>query len=148
MADRNFELSSTPEERCQHFLSLRDLRDIADLLEINYDYLVQYTREIPLSRQYVIYNIPKKSGSFRTKYLIERRWCPGCHTYQEDTVTAALPGHRRGLHVLLLVVYQKVALGLSYRKIQHELRSYFGLRLSVGQLPSLVAEVAALFGPA
>jgi hypothetical protein len=46
------------------------------------------------------------------------------------------------------VVYHKVALGLSYRKIQHELRSYFGLSISAGELPSMVAEIAALFGPA
>jgi hypothetical protein len=52
------------------------------------------------------------------------------------------------LHVLLFVVYQKVALGLSYAKIQRELRTYFGLRVSVGELPSMVAEIAALFGPA
>jgi hypothetical protein len=48
----------------------------------------------------------------------------------------------------LFVVYQKVALGLSYTKIQHELRSYFGLRISLGELPGMVAEIAALFGPA
>jgi len=83
-----------------------------------------------------------------TKYLIERRWCPSCRTYQEDAVAAALPRHRLGLHVLLFVVYQKVALGLSYRKIQHELRTYFGLTLSAGELPGMVAEIAALFGPA
>jgi transposase len=83
-----------------------------------------------------------------TKYVIERRWCPACRTYHEDAVTDALPRHRLGLHVLLFVVYQKVALGLSYGKIQHELRTYFGLRISVGELPGMVAEVAALFGPA
>ncbi len=83
-----------------------------------------------------------------TKYVIERRWCPNCRTYHEDTVTAALPRHRLGLHVLLFVVYQKVALGLSYGKIQHELRTYFGLTVSAGELPGMVAEIAALFGPA
>jgi len=83
-----------------------------------------------------------------TKYVIERRWCPSCRTYHEDTVTAALPRHRLGLHVLLFVVYQKVALGLSYGKIQHELRTYFGLTVSAGELPGIVAEIAALFGPA
>ena len=83
-----------------------------------------------------------------TKYVIERRWCPTCRTYHEDAVTQALPRHRLGLHVLLFVVYQKVALGLSYGKIQRELRSYFGLTISAGELPSMVAEVAALFGPA
>lgn len=63
-------------------------------------------------------------------------------------VTDALPRHRLGLHVLLFVVYQKVALGLSYSKIQRELRSYFGVTISLGELPSMVAEVAALVGPA
>lgn len=83
-----------------------------------------------------------------TRYLIERRWCPRCRTYHESPLSAALPNHRFGLHVLLFVVYQKVALGLSYAKIQHELRTYFGLSISVGELPSMVEEVAKLFGPA
>lgn len=83
-----------------------------------------------------------------TRYEIERRWCPHCHTYKEAPVTAALPRHRLGLHVMLFVVYQKVAVGLSYGKIRHELATYFGLRVSKGELSNLVAEVAALFGPA
>lgn len=83
-----------------------------------------------------------------TRFLIERRWCPRCRTYHESPLTAALPNHRFGLYVLLFVVYQKVALGLSYAKIQQELRIYFGLSISVGELPSMVAEVAQLFGPA
>lgn len=83
-----------------------------------------------------------------TKYLIERRWCPRCRAYHEASVASALPNHRFGLHVLLFVVYQKVALGLSYSKIQHELRTYFGLTISVGELPTMVDEVAQLFGPA
>ncbi len=60
----------------------------------------------------------------------------------------ALPRQRLGLHVLLFVVYQKVALGLSYSKLQHELRTYFGLSVSAGELPSMLAEIAAMFGPA
>lgn len=46
------------------------------------------------------------------------------------------------------VVYQKVALGLSYGKIQHELATCFGLRVSQGELVRLVATIARLFGPA
>ena len=53
-----------------------------------------------------------------------------------------------GLQVMLFVVYQKVVLGLSYGKIRHELHTYFGLRLSKGELSNLVAEVADRFGPA
>jgi transposase len=100
------------------------------------------------TRERVVEDIVLVRPTVITKYVIERRWCPKCRTYHEDALSAALPRHRLGLHVLLFVVYQKVALGLSYGKIQRELRSYFGLRLSAGELPGMVAEIAALFGPA
>jgi hypothetical protein len=100
------------------------------------------------TRERLIEDIDLARPTIVTKYLIERRWCPQCRTYHEDAVTSALPRHRLGLHVLLFVVYQKVALGLSYGKIRHELRTYFGLTVSAGELPSMVAEIAALFGPA
>src|SRR5262245_37118053 len=103
---------------------------------------------IGTTRERVVEDIVLVRPTVITKYLIERRWCPSCRAYHEDTVTDALPRHRLGLHVLLFVVYQKVALGLSYSKIQRELRSYFGLRVSVGELPSMLAEIATLFGPA
>jgi hypothetical protein len=63
-------------------------------------------------------------------------------------VTAALPNHRLGLQVMLFVVYQKVALGLSYPKIKRELEAYFGLTVTTTTLINLVAEVARMFGPA
>ena len=100
------------------------------------------------TRERVIEDIDLVRPTMITKYVIERRWCPQCRTYHEDAVTAALPRHRLGLHVLLFVVYQKVALGLSYGKIRHELRTYFGLTVSAGELPGMVAEIAAVFGPA
>jgi transposase len=100
------------------------------------------------TRERVVEDIVLVRPTVITKYVIERRWCPNCRTYHEDAVTDALPGHRLGLHVLLFVVYQKVALGLSYSKIQRELQTYFGLSISAGELPGMVAEIAALFGPA
>lgn len=100
------------------------------------------------TRERVVEDIVLVRPTVITKYVIERRWCPACRTYHEDAVTDALPRHRLGVHVLLFVVYQKVALGLSYSKIQRELRTYFGLTSSAGELPSMVAEIAALFGPA
>lgn len=47
---------------------------------------------------------------------------------------------------MLFVVYQKVALGLSYGKIKTELALYFGLEVSRGQLSNIVLEVSQLFG--
>lgn len=83
-----------------------------------------------------------------TCYEIERGWCPHCRTYQENPVTAALPSYRLGLRLMLFVVYQKVAVGLSYGKIKRELATYFGLTVSRGALSAMVAEVARRFGPA
>jgi transposase len=103
---------------------------------------------IGTTRSRVVEDIVLVRPTVITKYVIERRWCPSCRSYHEDAVTEALPRHRLGLHVLLFVVYQKVALGLSYSKIQRELRTYFGLTISLGELPSMVAEIARLFGPA
>ena len=100
------------------------------------------------TRERVVEDIDLVRPTVVTNYVIERRWCPQCRAYHEDAVTDALPRHRLGLHVLLFVVYQKVALGLSYGKIQRELRTYFGLTVSAGELPGMVAEIAALFGPA
>jgi transposase len=100
------------------------------------------------TRSRVVEDIVLVRPTVSTKYVIERRWCPSCRSYHEDAVSQALPRHRLGLHVLLFVVYQKVALGLSYSKIQPELRTYFGLTISLGELPSMVAEIARLFGPA
>jgi len=83
-----------------------------------------------------------------TRYVIERRWCPECGAYKESPVTAALPRYRLGLQVMLFVVYQKTAMGLSYGKIKRELKTYFGLEVSRGTLVNIMTEVSRMFGPA
>lgn len=101
-----------------------------------------------VERQRTVEDIEPIRPTIVTRYLIERRWCPRCQKYQESPVTTALPNYRLGLHVMLFVVYQKVALGLSYPKIQQELATYFGLRVTTTTLINLVTEVAQRFGPA
>jgi hypothetical protein len=98
-------------------------------------------------RSRVIEDIEPVRSTIVTRYEIERRWCPECRAYQENPVTAALPRYRLGLHLMLFVVYQKVALGLSYGKIRRELAIYFNLSVSRKTLQAIVAEVAHLFGP-
>lgn len=99
-------------------------------------------------RSRVVEDIEPVRPTVVTRYEIERGWCPHCRTYQENPVTAALPRYRLGLHLMLFVVYQKVALGLSYGKIRRELVTYFNLSVSRKTLQAIVAEVAHLFGPA
>ena len=101
-----------------------------------------------IERDRVVEDIEPVRPTIVTRYVIERRWCATCRAFKEHPVTAALPRHRLGLNVMLFVVYQKVALGLSYGKIQRELATYFGLQVSQGELVSIVAQVAHLFGPA
>ncbi len=106
-----------------------------------------FTGETQL-RSRVVEDIEPVRPTIVTRYEIERGWCPTCRTYKENPVTAALPRYRLGLHLMLFVVYQKVALGLSYGKIKRELATYFGLSVSRQTLQAMVSEVARLFGPA
>lgn len=83
-----------------------------------------------------------------TTDVIARRWCPNGRIYHAATVTAAVPRHRLGRPILRFVGYQQVALGRRYGNIQHALRTSFGLTVRVGELPRMVAEMAARCGPA
>ncbi len=86
--------------------------------------------------------------TINTRFVIERGWCPQCRRYHESPVAEALPQRRFGFNLMLFVVYQKVALGLSYGKIKRELSLYFGLTISKGELSNIVLEMSRLFGPA
>lgn len=101
-----------------------------------------------VERERTVEDIEPIRPTIVTRYIIERRWCPCCRKYKESPVTAALPNYRLGLHLMLFVVYQKVALGLSYPKINRELSTYFGLRVTPTTLMNIVAEMARIFGPA
>lgn len=101
-----------------------------------------------VERERTIEDIEPVRPTIVTRYTIERRWCSCCKEYKESPVSAALPNCRLGLNVMLFVVYQKVALGLSYGKVRRELSMYFGLEVSKAQLIWMVAEIARFFGPA
>ncbi len=103
---------------------------------------------IAVERTRDIEDIEPIRPTINTRFIIERGWCPQCRRYHESPVAQALPNHRFGFNLMLFVVYQKVALGLSYSKIQKELTLYFGLTISKGQLSNIVQEMSRLFGPA
>ena len=101
-----------------------------------------------VERERTVEDIEPVRPTIVTRYVIERRWCPKCRAYKESPVASALPRHRLGLQVMLFVVYQKTALGLSYGKIRRELKTYFGLEVSRGTLVNIMTEVSRMFGPA
>lgn len=101
-----------------------------------------------IERERVVEDIELSRATVVTHYTIERCWCSVCQAFKELPVLSALPNMRLGLNVMLFVVYQKVALGLSYGKIRRELTIYFGLQVSRGTLVNIVAKVSSIFGPA
>jgi len=101
-----------------------------------------------VERERTVEDIEPVRPTIVTRYVIERRWCPECQAYKESPVAAALPRHRLGLQVMLFVVYQKAALGLSYGKIKRELKTYFSLKVSRGTLVNIMTEISQMFGPA
>jgi transposase len=101
-----------------------------------------------VERERIVEDIEPVRPTIVTRYVIERCWCPKCKAYKESPVAAALPRHRLGLQVMLFVVYQKTAMGLSYGKIKKELKTYFGLEVSRGTLVNILTEISRLFGPA
>ena len=101
-----------------------------------------------VQRERVIEDIDLRRPTITTRYIIEQKWCPKCRSYQESPVTSALPSYRLGLNLMLFVVYQKVAMGLSYPKIQRELSLYYSLEVTTATLINMVHEVSRLFGSA
>ena len=73
--------------------------------------------------------------------------CPTCDKVLYGTVTEALPNHQLGIDVALFAVYQHFILHLTYGKICHELKTYFGLEVAESTLVNAVAELAELYGP-
>lgn len=50
-----------------------------------------------VQRERIVEDIEPVRPTQVTRYEIERRWCPHCHTYKEAPVVDALPHHRLGL---------------------------------------------------
>jgi len=75
-----------------------------------------------VERERTIEDIEPVRPTSVTRYIIEQRWCSCCKGFKESPVNAALPNCRLGLNVRLFVVYQKVALGLSYGKVRRVLQ--------------------------
>ncbi|MBN1565716.1 MAG: TIR domain-containing protein [Anaerolineae bacterium] len=61
----DIELSASPEDLQKRFFALQTSEDIAELLEIPYDYLIYYLYRVPFEHQYTTFFIPKKSGGTR-----------------------------------------------------------------------------------
>jgi len=57
--------ATAPEELKNRFIALKNIRDIATLLEIKYASLIYYVRKLPDDKKYSKFSITKKSGGER-----------------------------------------------------------------------------------
>lgn len=94
-----------------------------------------YEEDIEPKRQYHV-----------TEHKIHRKWCPTCKKKVSVKPLTVLPLWRFGLTLMLFVCFQKQALGLPYNKIAFELYTYFGIKVSEGEVYLINKKVAELFG--
>ncbi len=59
-------LHESCEELSKKFQELKSPRDVAQLLQVPYEYLVYYIYRVPHDSRYIEFRIPKKSGGYRT----------------------------------------------------------------------------------
>jgi thiol-disulfide isomerase/thioredoxin len=81
------------------------------------------------------------------QYNIHRGWCPKCKKLVYPKPVDVLPNMHFGLGLGLLVTFQSYALALPYNKIRFELETYFGIRISEGELCKITQKVSHMFGP-
>lgn len=80
------------------------------------------------------------------KYNIHKKYCNNCKKLVYQKPTDVIPNCRFGLTLMLFVCFQKFGLALPYNKIVFELWTYFGIKVSEGELCQIVQKIAELFG--
>ena len=81
------------------------------------------------------------------QYNIHRGWCPKCKKLVYPKPLDVIPHTHFGLGLGLLVTFQSYALALPYNKIGFELETYFGIKISEGELCKITQKLARMFGP-
>ena len=116
-------------------LSFDRCPDCGKKLSKTQDTFSHYVEDIKMPRAYV------------KKYNIHRRYCSRCKKMVSPQPVDVLPKCRFGLRLMLLVCFQKYGLHLPFNKIVFELKTYFGIKVSDGELCLMIQKIAELFGP-
>lgn len=96
--------------------------------------------------RYVEDIVPKQNYRV-TKHNIPRHWCPCCKKIVEPKPEGVIPNFRFGLNLMLFVCFQHFGLALTNNKIQLELETYFGIKVSLGEISQIITKTGQLFGP-
>ena len=116
-------------------LSFDRCPDCGERLSKTQDTFSHYVEDITIPHAYV------------KKYTIHRRYCCRCKRMVYPKPVDVLPKCRFGLRLMLLVCFQKYGLHLPFNKIAFELETYFGIKITHGELCMIVQKMAELFGP-
>lgn len=116
-------------------LSFDRCPDCGGKLSETQDMFSHYVEDIKMPRAWV------------KKYNIHRKYCKKCKKLVSPKPMDVLPKCHFGLVLMLFVCFQKYGLHLPFNKIAFELETYFGIRVSVGELSFMVQKIAGLFGP-
>ena len=82
-----------------------------------------------------------------TKHNIPRHWCSDCKKIVEPKPEGVIPNFRFGLNLMLFVCFQHFGLALTNNKIQLELATYFGIKVSLGEISQMITKTGQMFGP-
>lgn len=96
--------------------------------------------------RYVEDIVPKQNYRV-TKHNIPRHWCPSCKKIVEPRPEGVIPNFRFGLNLMLFVCFQHFGLALTNNKIQLELETYFGIKVSLGEISQIITKTGKIFGP-
>lgn len=81
-----------------------------------------------------------------TRYDIHRKYCPNCKKIVESEVPNVLPHARFGLNLMLLIMYLKLGLRLPGNKVCEYLMTFYGLKISEGEIVVVLRQLANAFG--
>lgn len=90
--------------------------------------------------------VPKQNYKV-TKHNIPRHWCSNCKKIVEPKPGGVIPNFRFGLNLMLFVCFQHFGLALTNNKIQTELLTYFGIKVSLGEISHIITKTGRIFGP-
>ncbi|MBU1320890.1 MAG: IS66 family transposase [Nanoarchaeota archaeon] len=103
-------------------------------------------KELGRRTRYVEDIIPKQNYKV-TKHTIPKHWCPNCKKIVEPKPEGVIPNFRFGLNLMLFVCFQSFGLALTNNKIQLELLTYFGIKVSLGEISHIITKTGKLFSP-
>jgi hypothetical protein len=80
-----------------------------------------------------------------TRYTIPRYWCKKCHKLVSPQPQGVLPHARFGLNALLYVLLARYRFRMTQSLIKDSLETFYGLKLSSGEVSQLLDRGALLF---